>query len=184
VSQSSRQRATVRLAGAGSDPASTVRTTSSSEACENPSPTTSSAETDNRRRRDDARSRGIPRRDGMRPGALRDRRRGRDMETVVRKTQRATSMNRETVRATPNRKQGQTFPQIRPRSDPVPDQTPNVRVLLYCFKPPHPSDGGCAAASAGREGPPAPHSSIHLRTALSGALARVLGIQGVTQAGR
>jgi hypothetical protein len=30
--------------------------------------------------------------------------------------------------------------------------TPHVRVLLYCFKPPFPSDGGCAAASAGRSG--------------------------------
>jgi len=32
-----------------------------------------------------------------------------------------------------------------------PDQTPDVRVLLYCFKPPFPSSGGYAAASAGRE---------------------------------
>ena len=29
-------------------------------------------------------------------------------------------------------------------------QTPGVRVLLYCFKPPFPSGGGFAAASAGR----------------------------------
>jgi hypothetical protein len=31
-----------------------------------------------------------------------------------------------------------------------PDQTTGVRVLLYCFKPPFPSGGGSAAASAGR----------------------------------
>jgi hypothetical protein len=35
----------------------------------------------------------------------------------------------------------------------IPDQTPDVRVLLYCFKPPFPSGGGSAAASAGRVGP-------------------------------
>jgi hypothetical protein len=32
----------------------------------------------------------------------------------------------------------------------IPNQTPDVRVPLYCFKPPFPSDGGFAAASAGR----------------------------------
>ena len=31
-----------------------------------------------------------------------------------------------------------------------PDQNPDVRVLLYWFKPPFPSGGGFAAASAGR----------------------------------
>ena len=34
-----------------------------------------------------------------------------------------------------------------------PDRPTHVRVLLYCFKPPFPSDGGSAAASAGRWGP-------------------------------
>jgi hypothetical protein len=33
-----------------------------------------------------------------------------------------------------------------------------VTSFLYFFKPPFPSDGGCAAASAGRSGPSAPHS--------------------------
>jgi hypothetical protein len=32
-----------------------------------------------------------------------------------------------------------------------------VTSFLYFFKPPFPSDGGCAAASAGRSGPSAPH---------------------------
>jgi hypothetical protein len=36
------------------------------------------------------------------------------------------------------------------------DQALDVRVLLYCFKPPFPSDGGCAAASAGRSGSVSP----------------------------
>ena len=38
---------------------------------------------------------------------------GREVGTWVRKTQRATSMNRETVRALPSGKQNQTFSQIR-----------------------------------------------------------------------
>ncbi|MGO9854481.1 MAG: hypothetical protein ACLPYY_05520 [Acidimicrobiales bacterium] len=33
-----------------------------------------------------------------------------------------------------------------------PPQDEKVRTLLYCFKPPFPSDGGFAAASAGRSG--------------------------------
>ena len=37
-------------------------------------------------------------------------------------------------------------------SDISPGQAADVRVLLYCFKPPFPSGGGCAAASAGRTG--------------------------------
>jgi len=34
-----------------------------------------------------------------------------------------------------------------------------VTSFLYFFKPPFPSDGGCAAASAGRSGPSAPSSA-------------------------
>jgi hypothetical protein len=41
-----------------------------------------------------------------------------------------------------NKQQGSS----RPDS---PMNRPNVRVLLYCFKPPLPSAGGFAAASAG-----------------------------------
>jgi hypothetical protein len=38
------------------------------------------------------------------------------------------------------------------RSHIRPGQTLDVRVPLYCLKPPFPSDGGFAAASAGRSG--------------------------------
>ena len=40
---------------------------------------------------------------------------------------------------------------------------PIMRVLLYCFKPPFPSDGGCAGASAGRSGPAGPQRFEEVR---------------------
>ena len=43
----------------------------------------------------------------------------------------------------------------------VDPKTKEVRTPLYCFKPPFPSDGGCAAASVGRSGPSAPHDQLN-----------------------
>ncbi len=47
------------------------------------------------------------------------------------------------------------------RSDRIrpPNQAPNVATSLYYIKPPFPSAGGCAAASAGRSGLSAPPAS-------------------------
>ena len=55
-------------------------------------------------------------------------------------------------------------PAIPTPAVPTPAPTPDVPNCLYIFKPPFPSAGGCAAASAGRSGPSAPRQRLTVPT--------------------